>query len=151
EEVIEILKYSSVNPENSSKTAGYGYGVLSPNLLAATFKAYAAEHPLSSGEGDDDSLIVSLIANFPNPVRNDGTTFGFQSSGEGDVKIDIYDIFGNQLSSLSSNVIDGYNTIYWEGTSSSGTALSNGTYFYLVTVSSSTGQTIGKDKLSIVR
>jgi subtilisin family serine protease len=150
EEVVDLLKRSSVNPEGSIKTEGYGYGALSPNLLAATFKSYSADHPLSSGEGED-SNILSLVANFPNPVRNAGTSFGFQSSEDGDVEIVIYDLFGNELTSLASSVIQGYNTIPWEGTNFSGQSLPNGTYFYVVKVSSSIGQTVVKDKLSIIR
>jgi len=71
-----------------------------------------------------------LGQNYPNPF-NPSTHFEFTISKRSNVKIDIYDALGQLILTLVEGTMEGGNhRISWNGTSSSGTRVPSGTYFY---------------------
>ena len=68
---------------------------------------------------------VSLAQNYPNPF-NPATTIGFELPVSTDVRLDVYDITGRQLSTLVNGIYpSGYHTVRWDAT-----GLPTGIYAY---------------------
>jgi hypothetical protein len=73
-------------------------------------------------------LNFELYQNYPNPF-NTGTIFRFQLALPGEVKINIYDILGQQISEVIRQRFQaGIQQIYWQAPAE----LSSGIYFYTV-------------------
>ena len=78
----------------------------------------------------DDTLPteVSLAQNYPNPF-NPATTIGFELPMPTDVRLDVYDMTGRQLSTLVNGVYpSGYHTVQWDAI-----GLPTGIYVYRLT------------------
>jgi len=78
----------------------------------------------------EESKIIrnfTLYGNYPNPF-NPGTTFHFAIPAQGHVDIDIFDMLGRKISSLSGeNLAAGEHKITYDGSH-----LASGTYFYII-------------------
>ena len=78
----------------------------------------------------DDTLPteVSLAQNYPNPF-NPATTIGYELPASTDVRLDVYDMTGRQLSTLVNGVYpSGYHTVQWDAI-----GLPTGIYVYRLT------------------
>ena len=63
-----------------------------------------------------ENKIVTSFYNYPNPITNDQTKFRFYINEQvSSVKINIYDILGNLVDTISKNdlIINEYNEIIW--------------------------------------
>jgi len=75
----------------------------------------------------------SLDQNYPNPF-NPLTKIEFALPNNTYVKLEIFNIIGQRITSLIDNDLDaGYHTVDWNGTNSSGQRVSSGIYFYKIT------------------
>ena len=83
----------------------------------------------------DDTLPteVSLAQNYPNPF-NPTTTIGFELPMPTDVRLDVYDMTGRQLSTLVNGIYpSGYHTVQWDAI-----GLPTGIYMYRLTTGGKT-------------
>ena len=83
----------------------------------------------------DDTLPteVSLAQNYPNPF-NPATTIGFELPMPTDVRLDVYDMTGRQLSTLVNGIYpSGYHTVQWNAI-----GLPTGIYVYRLTTGGKT-------------
>jgi hypothetical protein len=100
-----------------------------PNLTSQQISLHvdtstANEDPLQIPE------ITSLQGNFPNPF-NPETTIRFGLKQAGRVSIEIYNTKGQHIRTLVSDKLKaGYHSAVWNGTDSSGKAVSSGMYLY---------------------
>jgi len=93
------------------------------------------------GEMSTDTLNFSIIEegihkisdsfNFPNPFR-ESTNFVFQLTSEARVKISVYNLSGKKIWEERVNGVEGYNSIFWDGTDYANNQVANGTYIYLL-------------------
>ncbi|MDR4987270.1 MAG: type IX secretion system sortase PorU [Bacteroidales bacterium] len=102
-------------------------------------------------------LILEDLMNYPNPFSGE-TRFVFkhnQAFSELDVRIDIYDLQGQLVSTIRERVYPvGFQStpIRWDGTSNDGRMLRNGIYLYRLTMTAPDGQKARQsEKLMIVR
>ncbi len=78
----------------------------------------------------DESLNEKGIINYPNPVK-DYTNFSFSIEEESTVSIKIYDILGQEVSTVINEKLEkGNHEIMWNATNQKGAKLSKGTYLY---------------------
>ncbi|MBP7507844.1 MAG: endo-1,4-beta-xylanase [Prolixibacteraceae bacterium] len=76
------------------------------------------------------SLSESGIINYPNPVK-DYTNFRFNLEKESIVSIKVYDILGQEVSTVINDKLEkGNHEIMWKATNQKGVKLSKGTYLY---------------------
>ncbi|MBN2829666.1 MAG: T9SS type A sorting domain-containing protein [Candidatus Cloacimonetes bacterium] len=74
--------------------------------------------------------ITSLQSNYPNPF-NPETTIAFSLKEKGNVKIDIYNITGQHIYTVTNETYDpGHHTIIWNGDGKNGNKVPTGIYFY---------------------
>ena len=83
---------------------------------------------------DDDIIIeipgIYLCQNYPNPF-NPETTIKYSIKKDSNVLIEIYNIKGQKVKTLTSNEIEsGYHSVVWNGDDESGNLVSSGIYFY---------------------
>ena len=78
-------------------------------------------------------VIESLAAhNYPNPF-NPETTIRFSVPTSGNVKIDIYNIRGQRVTTLLNETLNyGHHSAVWNGTDSNGRSVGSGVYFYRI-------------------
>ena len=77
-----------------------------------------------------EKTAFSLGQNYPNPF-NPTTSIQFQIPEEGMVTIQIFNILGNLVKTLShENMTPGTHQVQWDGKDETGVQVSNGTYFY---------------------
>lgn len=98
-------------------------------------------------------LKLTKVYNYPNPARI-STQFGYEVNKSADVTIEIYDLYGQKVRTISTVGSIGYNkTIFWDLTDDYGQNLANGTYIYILSATSTiTGETVAKkQKLAILR
>ena len=84
---------------------------------------------------DDLALVYTnfLKQNFPNPF-NPSTVISFYSKEENNVKIEIFNIKGQKIRTLTENNNNaGYNELLWNGKDDSGRNVESGVYFYRMT------------------
>jgi len=85
----------------------------------------------------DESLEVfpnALIANYPNPF-NPETTIAFSLAKEGHVTLDIFNVKGQKVSTLLSEVRkSGLHKVVWNGKDNIGHDVASGIYFYRLNV-----------------
>ena len=75
-------------------------------------------------------LVTTLHTNYPNPF-NPSTIIAFDKEKEGNVKIDIYNIRGQRVTTLvNENFEYGRHTVEWHGTDANGRSVASGVYFY---------------------
>jgi len=109
---------------------------LLPNLARVTsWDLYGWDEELVTylGQGHDAKTLgpteYSLSQNYPNPF-NATTTIKYQLPVEGDVKLEVYNLFGQEVATLvDSKQQAGYRSVNWDASS-----VSSGLYFYRLTV-----------------
>jgi hypothetical protein len=158
------------NPERTFDLSGYYHSSLdnykkgevryplynlSDGKYTLSVKAWDIQNNSSTAEtyfevhsADDFALLNAM--NYPNPFSH-LTTFTFQrtSSGPIDVEIKIYSIAGRLIGDIkTSNIMDSFVRIPWDGKDNDGNSLANGVYFYKLIALDKNGQrsneTIGK-------
>ncbi|MEE8417499.1 MAG: C25 family cysteine peptidase, partial [candidate division Zixibacteria bacterium] len=85
---------------------------------------------------DDERFIVPenffISQNYPNPF-NPVTTISYGLPGGADVRIEIYNILGQNVRTLvDERQAAGYRSIIWDGNDDSGNQVSTGVYFYRI-------------------
>jgi len=102
-------------------------------LLLDDVHLYAEVEIPETGNDSDTSLApkVSLLnGNFPNPF-NPSTTISFYNATAGNVQIDVFNLKGQKITTLTNTSYDqGEHIVHWNGTDSSGKAVSSGIYLY---------------------
>ncbi|MFO7914378.1 MAG: type IX secretion system sortase PorU [Candidatus Krumholzibacteriales bacterium] len=93
------------------------------------------------GEMSTDTLNFSIVEegvhkisdafNFPNPL-SESTNFVFQLTSPAKVKFAIYNLSGKKIWERRISAVEGYNSIYWDGTDYANNTVANGTYIYLI-------------------
>lgn len=159
-QVISVLKESTLDLQSTGRDnqTGYGY-VVPPKLQEAMInsqvisdeQAEALVQEESDSESVEESLAITDVLNFPNPVRQEGTSFGMRSNKTGHAKIKVYNLSGRHLATVDASLSGDYNAIPWNATDDSGRALDNGTYIYVVHAESSGESQTKKGLLSILR
>jgi tetratricopeptide (TPR) repeat protein len=75
---------------------------------------------------------LKLLGNYPNPF-NPTTTIRFQMKTDSNVKIEIYNIKGQKVSTiLNENRLAGLNSVVWNGKDSRNASVASGVYFYRI-------------------
>jgi len=95
----------------------------------------ATPQPLS--DSDEVSYITQnqLYSNFPNPF-NPTTTISFDIANDGNVLIDVYNIKGQKVKTLTNDIYKvGKYYVVWNGDDYTGRKVGSGVYFYKLTVS----------------
>ena len=73
-----------------------------------------------------------MAHNYPNPF-NPETTIRFSVPTSGNVKIDIYNIRGQRVTTLLNETLNyGHHSAVWNGTDSNGRSVGSGVYFYRI-------------------
>jgi hypothetical protein len=93
---------------------------------------------LGTGEHYTDKIFVAYLKgipdtliNYPNPfgkVGSEETNFVFLLPKSADVKLYIYDLFGNLIKKFEVNGVAGLNIIKWDGRNDKGKKVASGTY-----------------------
>lgn len=111
---------------------------------------------------EQEDLVVDNIYNYPNPMNN-RTSFTFEHNQQGnplDVDIRIYTLSGKPVHRIeeyipSSNTLSSYASIPWNGRDRDNDRLGNGTYIYVLRVTTDTTEgrktTEKIEKLVIIR
>jgi hypothetical protein len=87
---------------------------------------------------DASSDWVGNFLNYPNPVKNNGTTFGFTTYGATDIRsytISVYTINGRKIKVLDDclvNISNSFQYCEWDGKDSDGDIPANGVYIYVL-------------------
>ncbi len=92
---------------------------------------------------------VALADNFPNPVSSK-TTFAFTIPNRSDVKLEVFDMVGNLVTTLYDGTVPGQSAPYaveWNGLNQAGQEVSSGAYMYKLTA----GDVVLSKTLTIVR
>ncbi|MEO0472081.1 MAG: T9SS type A sorting domain-containing protein, partial [Bacteroidota bacterium] len=108
---------------------------------------------------DDAVMALDKILNYPNPLKDEGTTFLINHNQDGrelQITVDVFTLDGRRVVSLNDtflangNVYDGLN---WDGTNELGQPMSNGIYVYRVRLQDmENGQSISEaNRLVILR
>lgn len=105
---------------------------------------------------DEMDVIVSFglyeIANYPNPVDGDLTTFYFFVGDHADRwRTEIYTVSGRHIRTLEGGYASGVHTFGWDLTDYDGRRVANGVYFYVITVWSGERAEKRTGKLAILR
>lgn len=92
-------------------------------------------------------LSFSLSQNYPNPF-NPETEICFSITEENEVSLVIFDILGKEVNRIvQSKMEPGYHKVVWDGSSSSGSTVSSGIYFYRLT----SGDFVNQKKMMLIR
>ena len=101
------------------------------DIATGTHKAVASTYEVEGPTAVDNEAAPASFAitgNFPNPF-NPTTTIEFSLEKAGDVSLDIYNVMGQHVRSLESNVMaPGAHAVVWNGRDDSGNAVSSGVY-----------------------
>jgi flagellar hook assembly protein FlgD len=105
---------------------------------------------------DEVDVLVSFglyeIANYPNPVDGDLTTFYFLVGDHADRwRTDIYTIAGRHLRTLEGGYASGVHTFDWDLTDGDGRMVANGVYLYVMTVWSGERAEKRTGKMAVLR
>jgi flagellar hook assembly protein FlgD len=106
---------------------------------------FVAEEAAVVSASEEAADIQSEVYNFPNPVR-DFTNFqinlGNNYSETENIQINIYDLKGQMVKSISANNNNGQGSFSqsWNAADESGNALSAGIYFYKVIAQDNSGK-----------
>ena len=109
----------------------YGGSGTSPQ----TQYVYIDNISVATTEGDLKPVVAQprgyvLHDNYPNPF-NPETTISFLVPEPASVKIDIYNVMGQQIATLLNSTVEtGYHEVNWNGTNRSGKRVADGVYFY---------------------
>jgi len=84
-------------------------------------------------ESADETIfpnIANLSQNYPNPF-NPETNINFQLKADADVKLEVYNLRGQKITTLVDEFTSaGNHTVRWEGLNSEGRSVASGMYFY---------------------
>jgi flagellar hook assembly protein FlgD len=86
-------------------------------------------------EIDSSRYTFSLDQNFPNPFLAAGgeTTINFSLPSDSHVRLAVYDLSGRLITTLVDDTLTaGRHTLGWDGTTSRGTGVESGVYFYKI-------------------
>ncbi len=117
---------------------------------------------LGTGEHYTDEIFVAYLKglpdtliNYPNPfgkVGSEETYFVFYLPKPADVKIYIYDLFGNLIHKIETNGVIGVNRVKWNGRNEKGKKVSSGTYIAILKAVSGAEEVVETKRLiSIIR
>jgi hypothetical protein len=101
-------------------------------------------------QSDTTSAWVGNLLNYPNPIKNNGTTFGFAAYGATVIDsytISVYTINGRKIKVLKDcpvNVGDAFQYCEWDGRDSDGDIPGNGVYIYTLRLKFLGGKTVMK-------
>ncbi|MBN2789534.1 MAG: type IX secretion system sortase PorU [Candidatus Delongbacteria bacterium] len=99
---------------------------------------------------DTTSAWIGNLLNYPNPVKNNGTTFGFTTYGTTSIDsytITVYTVNGRKIKSLKDcpvNYSDSFQYCEWDGKDDDGDIPGNGVYIYILRLKFHGGKTIMK-------
>ncbi len=145
---------------NSTGLNGFDYpvGLEFRFTGVGNYQTYYEEHQTLVAYGDDivslaidDQLPVAnqftLLQNYPNPF-NPTTTITYQLPAESNVTLVIYDILGNEISTLVNDTkMVGVHHSVWNGLDRTGKSVASGMYFYRLT----TEQGVKTNKLLLLK
>ena len=121
---VEAVRFS---PDGSRFATGDGYDMIK------LWDASAWITTTTSISYDTLPTEASLAQNYPNPF-NPATTIGYELPASTDVRLDVYDMTGRQLSTLVNGVYpSGYHTVQWNAI-----GLPTGIYMYRLTTGGKT-------------
>jgi hypothetical protein len=87
---------------------------------------------LIRGRHRDDRIVIADITSYPNPF-NPVTTISFALESESHVKMDVFNITGQLVSTLVDQHLEaGQHSVIWDSKDNSGQTVSSGIYFYRV-------------------
>ena len=131
DDIYDRLKQATSQSEKSKKM---GYGMIDISKLISNLDIQLESVPVMRSRSN--TLSVTDVLNYPNPIRSEGTTFGFTSTEHGaNVQIRIYTPDGQKVHEIAAVTVTGYNNhIQWHPTS-----IKNGTYLYHLEISGQTG------------
>ncbi|MBI9032130.1 T9SS type A sorting domain-containing protein [bacterium] len=79
-------------------------------------------------------LPIKFLKNYPNPF-NPTTTISFQIDEKGETVVEVYNVKGQKVNTLSKGHREpGNHTIVWDGRSTNGKPVASGLYFYKVSI-----------------
>ncbi|HUU45584.1 MAG TPA: T9SS type A sorting domain-containing protein, partial [Acidobacteriota bacterium] len=84
----------------------------------------------SAGAGRPENF--ALYQNYPNPF-NAGTVIPFDLESESDWSVQIYNVAGQVIRTLTGHDAGGRTLVTWDGTSQDGRRMASGIYFYRIT------------------
>jgi len=107
------------------------------SVYAVYMNPFGVSEPISiivQASSDSDIALYlqhnKLVSNYPNPF-NPETTIMFKVVSTGNVKIDIYNIKGQKIKTITDNIYNaGSYKVLWNGHDDSGHNVANGIYFY---------------------
>lgn len=136
---------------------GQGYSmvpvVYNPTGDQSDAAGWRASHQIGGSPGADDmppsgTASIAAVAkddfllsqNFPNPFINK-TYIDYQLSSDARVELSVYNLMGMKVATLENAFKPaGLHQVEWNGTDISGNQLTNGVYFYRLTVQTGTGR-----------
>jgi len=134
--------YATVGIENHLQNDGvlYTYANIYPATaspltagLAIKFTTNAPDNYVSNDEQIITPISLKLHQNYPNPF-NPTTTIAFDLPSEGNVRLDIFNIKGQKVKTLTnSHFTSGFHQAVWNGLDDQGKQVSSGIYFYKLT------------------
>jgi hypothetical protein len=87
------------------------------------------ENPTAANDETNTPALTSLIS-YPNPSR-DAVNFSFSQQKTGKVNLDIYNLKGQKVKSISTITMDkGNHNLVWDGRDASGKLCASGVYLY---------------------
>ena len=90
-----------------------------------------------TGNSTGSTPPIQLLGNYPNPF-NPSTTIRFQMKADSNVKVDIFNIRGQKVTTLlNESRPAGLNSVIWDGRDSKKSPVSSGVYFYRIESSTS--------------
>jgi hypothetical protein len=118
---VELLHFISAGTERSFPEIS--------NQLAVTGMGQFFTTTVQNTESNAP-VVFRLLPNYPNPTR-EATTFQFELAKAGDVQIEIFDLMGRRVVSLSQrNLKPGLQQVRWDGRDSKGRRVPAGVYYF---------------------
>jgi hypothetical protein len=142
-QIIRITDPANPTLANNYDTPGTAQGIYVKGeyvYVADNNSLIILETPyfLEVKEGDEGDVLppaFALLQNYPNPF-NPTTKIEFLVSRSGQVRIDIFNILGQKVSTLvDQNLKAGHKLVNWDGKDDSGQEVSSGIYFYRIKTS----------------
>jgi PKD repeat protein len=133
-----------------SLTDGYGDEIASGGAFyyeqSTDFCISGSKSVALSNKGED-KFGLEMLKVYPNPMTNE-VSIDYSVQSEGTVTIDVYDITGKLVRTLTSEYkLPGVHTVKWNANDTNGTDMPNGTYF----IRMQTGDNIQTTKVILMR
>jgi len=141
----DIYHYLQQSTESDSKTNSHGYGVININSLFSVSQL----NDLAPVFQTNIDFKVREVYNYPNPIRSNQTQFRIDTNQpEFNAQIQIFTPEGQRVTTLYDRGYSGFVDITWQLESS----ISNGTYIYVVTLTSNNGTKVSQiEKCTVMR